>query len=147
MFQDLKGSPGGGEVDLWITASNPFQAEWGRGFDPTEEVDSPAVAKRVVAVGSFTTKTCWVKASGDLRCFTNVAPEDTLFGATSFFSSHGPTRDGRRKPEVVAPGFGVVSSLSHQISAELLAQYQMPERMTRTWSTSCSREPARPRRT
>ena len=130
VFRDLKGSPGGGEVDLWITASNPFSVGWDRGFDPTEEVESPAVAERVVAVGSFTTKTCWVKASGETRCFTNVAPEDTVFGAISFFSSHGPTRDGRRKPEVVAPGFGVVSSLSNQISDELLTRYQMPERMT-----------------
>jgi subtilisin family serine protease len=130
VFEDLNGAPGGGEVDLWIFESNPFRTTWTRGYDPTEEVESPAVAKQVVAVGSFTTKTCWVKASGETRCFTNVAPEDTVFGSVSFFTAHGPTRDGRREPEVIAPGFGVVSSLSHQITADLLLQYQMPERMT-----------------
>ena len=35
-----------------------------------------------------------------------------IYGTIANFSSHGPTLDGRNKPEISAPGYGVVSSLS-----------------------------------
>lgn len=39
--------------------------------------------------------------------------DDTYYiGNIAYFSSHGPTLDGRNKPEISAPGYGVVSSLS-----------------------------------
>ena len=56
-----------------------------------QTVGSPASAKNCASVG----------ASG------NASP-NTLAG----FSSRGPTKDGRRKPTIVAPGSGVMSSTS-----------------------------------
>ena len=35
-----------------------------------------------------------------------------IYGSIANFSSHGPTLDGRKKPEISAPGYGVISSLS-----------------------------------
>lgn len=38
----------------------------------------------------------------------------------AMFSSRGPTKDGRLKPEIVAPGTNILSSKSHHPEAELL---------------------------
>jgi hypothetical protein len=46
------------------------------------------------------------------------------------FSSRGPTPDGRTKPEVVAPGFGVVSALSAQILPAVLSDADRALRAT-----------------
>jgi uncharacterized membrane protein/subtilisin family serine protease len=56
---------------------------------------TPGVAKNVITVG----------AVGDNRGFD----ENSLAG----FSSRGPTADGRRKPDVVAPGVNVMSALAN----------------------------------
>jgi subtilisin family serine protease/uncharacterized membrane protein len=56
---------------------------------------TPGVAKNVITVG----------ATGDRRGLD----ENSLAG----FSSRGPTADGRRKPDVVAPGVNVVSALAN----------------------------------
>ena len=65
---------------------------------------SPAIAKNVLAVGStssgetrLTTTTVDGEASGDLNGGADI-------NTVSFFSSYGPTQDGRIKPELVAPG-------------------------------------------
>jgi subtilisin family serine protease len=123
VFTDLNGSPGGGEVDLWMAMSSIVglggaQPLWiGNRYDPTEEVASPGTANRVVTVGSYNTKACWPVFPDTTRC--NTAPGDLGDpGKLTFFSSRGPTRDDRLKPEVVAPGFVVTSALSNQMTAE-----------------------------
>ena len=53
----------------------------------------------IVTVGAYTTKTEWVDINGN--------PHHLLVGsngALAFFSSHGPTLDGRTKPDITAPG-------------------------------------------
>jgi len=44
-------------------------------------------------------------------------------GALTYFSSHGPTLDGRNKPEISAPGSNVISSISSRITADDMATY------------------------
>lgn len=70
-------------------------------------IGSPAIGKNVLAVGS--------SSSGEMQ-FTStnvdggeVSPGDTPAGidTVSYFSSYGPSTDGRVKPEIVAPGDGV----------------------------------------
>jgi len=94
---------GGGRFDGWITS------EYGAifGGDTARTIDEPGNANRVITVGSFNTKSSWVSESG----FQNYAGEYPV-GAVSAFSSRGPTRDGRQKPDVIAPGAWIASAHS-----------------------------------
>ncbi len=60
-------------------------------------VGEPATSPYVIAVGSLTSRF----VSADPRSFIDL-------GMIAYFSSRGPTRDGRLKPEVVAPGYYVL---------------------------------------
>jgi subtilisin family serine protease len=60
-------------------------------------VGEPATSPYVIAVGALTSRF----VSGDPRSFIDL-------GKIAYFSSRGPTRDGRLKPEVVAPGYFVL---------------------------------------
>lgn len=120
----------GTELDVWtaLATMTDFAGNgplWLRNWDPTEEVATPASADRVIAVGSYNTKRCWAAYPDTTYCSSRpgvvLAP-----GALSYFTSHGPTRDGRQKPELVAPGFVISSSLSGQIGAAQSAAYGLP---------------------
>lgn len=85
-----------GRFDAWIErdvrrpgnafADQSFFA--GSDFDPVRTLGTPATARRAVAVANYDHRT--------------TTPHES--------SSRGPTRDGRAKPEVAAPGTDVVSS-------------------------------------
>ena len=94
---------GGGKFDGWITSND------GRiiGGDTNETIDEPGNAKKVITVGSFNTKSQWPSLAGE-QDFSS----STQVGALSYFSSRGPTRDGRQKPEISAPGAWICSALS-----------------------------------
>jgi hypothetical protein len=77
------------------------------GFDNRYIVGSPGNARSAVTVGAFATRVCWPTGTTQ-ACFTQVEE----LGDLARFSSGGPTRDGRIKPEIVAPGIAVVSALS-----------------------------------
>jgi len=105
---------GSGLFDAWIFSKHTeFQAfsgtqggiEWVAG-DSLMTVAIPAVAHSAIAVGSFVTKTQWTAADGNTY---QIAAEN---GARSAFSSMGPTRDGRIKPEILAPGQVIGAPLS-----------------------------------
>jgi subtilisin family serine protease len=61
-------------------------------------VIEPATSPYVIAVGALTSR---------FRTTTGISFTD--LGKIAFFSSRGPTRDGRLKPEVVAPGYFVLA--------------------------------------
>ncbi|MEE8566546.1 MAG: S8 family serine peptidase [Candidatus Bipolaricaulota bacterium] len=63
-------------------------------------MDEPGNAYGVITVGSFNTK--------ELPDF----PTENGIGEISYFSSRGPTRDGRQKPELTAPGAWIAAALS-----------------------------------
>lgn len=100
------------EIDFWIAGWNGDVSgtypEFKTYVDPEETVISPATAPHILAVGAVSTRSCWTSRDGGTRCYAN--PPD--YGEVAFFSSRGPTPDGRDKPEILAPGFGVVSALS-----------------------------------
>jgi subtilisin family serine protease len=58
-------------------------------------VTEPATSPYVIGVGALTSR------FGDTKSFIDL-------GKIAYFSSRGPTRDGRLKPEVVAPGYFVL---------------------------------------
>jgi len=94
---------GGGRFDGWITSDNGTIL----GGDASETVDEPGNAPHVITVGAFNTKNRWISRAGE-EDFSSQYP----IGELSYFSSRGPTRDGRRKPEIAAPGAWIASALS-----------------------------------
>jgi minor extracellular serine protease Vpr len=61
-------------------------------------VSIPGTARQAITVGSFISKNRWIDNSGITRT------QGTTLGSLSSFSGGGPTRDGRLKPELTAPG-------------------------------------------
>lgn len=87
-----------GRFDAWIErdarlGNNNFADQsffLGTDFDPVMTLGTPATTRKAVAVANY-----------------NHATQ-----AANISSSRGPTRDGRQKPEVAAPGTDIVSSNS-----------------------------------
>ena len=94
---------GGGRFDAWITSGTGTIL----GGDSARTIDEPGNARGVITVGSFNSKASWPSLSGD----QNYSAEYPI-GVLSSFSSQGPTRDGRTKPEIGAPGAWICASLS-----------------------------------
>lgn len=66
-------------------------------------VGVPGVAKKAITVGAITSKPILGTSEINTRSFADL-------GKIAFFSSRGPTRDGRTKPDVVAGGLFVYSA-------------------------------------
>jgi minor extracellular serine protease Vpr len=86
---------------------------WVQGLIEEGVIGSPGSADSVITVGAHTTKECWDSIDGDGYCWTPLQPLQTI----APFSSLGPLRDGRIKPDLTAPGFGVASSKSASYNA------------------------------
>lgn len=69
-------------------------------------ISIPGTSKQAITVGSYVTKNSWVDLSG-----TNWRYPWEI-GVISSFSSPGPTRDGRLKPDIIAPGQEIISTYS-----------------------------------
>lgn len=81
-----------GRFHAWIERDNRFQSQFAPPHDNTHTVGSISCGHLPLVVGSYDAH----KASLPL----------------SFFSSAGPTRDGREKPDVSAPGHDVLAAKS-----------------------------------
>ena len=104
---------GDGETDFWMTSNlggSPTNAKFITHIDTSETVALPATSREAIAVGAHVTRTCWEDYTGATRSYSTSYP----IGDLAFFSSAGPTRDGRAKPEVSAPGMGIVSALADE---------------------------------
>ncbi len=110
----------GGHYDMWIYFSSfgasGLYSDW-NAPDYTGLVSIPGTAQYVTTVGAFVTKTGWVDIDNDSIGY-NPPP---AIGSLAPFSSPGPTRDGRIKPEISAPGMGVASTLSADAAPAALA--------------------------
>lgn len=107
---------GSGTFDMWVVTGGAFPVIGGlppyfvQG-DNDKSVGIPSTAKRVLSIGSYVTKTSWVDIDGMMQ----TQPGATL-GAISGFSSLGPSRDGRTKPDLTAPGEAIVAALSSSLA-------------------------------
>jgi len=81
------------------------------GGDDKKSLVIPATADGVFSVGSFVSRTEWVALEGKTERRSGIQT-----GQISYFSSRGPTRDGRLKPEFVAPGEMIASAFSSRVS-------------------------------
>lgn len=93
----------GGRYDAWVISGSATII----GGDSTSTIDEPGNAQGVITVGSFNSKAFWPSLSGDQN-YLSTYPLNVL----SSFSSRGPTRDGRTKPDICAPGAWIGAALS-----------------------------------
>lgn len=106
-----------GTWDAWVdTASCAFPGASflpGNGYsiDRNDTIGIPGTAHYVVTVGAYVTKTSW-KGMNDQLFGSN----STSIGGIASYSSWGPTRDGRIKPDVAAPGSLIASARSKAIA-------------------------------
>lgn len=104
-----KGTAGTGRFDMWIYSGN---VEWDTtAGNFSNLVGSPGASNHAITVGAYTTKKSWTDADANPRAIAATV------GDRASFSSPGPTRDGRRKPEISAPGQLIASSLSRDATS------------------------------
>ena len=101
---------GGGRFDGWVI-TNVGEVVGG---DSSSTVDEPGNARNVITVGAFDTKATWPSQLGD-----QDDSDEVTVGGLSGFSSQGPTRDGRTKPDIAAPGTWICSALSTSATSYL----------------------------
>ena len=108
IFRRIGGS-GSGLVDTYLPFSSletePF---FSTGASNRRLVTRPASANRVIAVAGYNSVSSWRSFDGLDYEFVNM---DLVFptGELLLFSSPGPTRDGRLKPDITAPGLALSS--------------------------------------
>lgn len=121
-----------GEFHAWIPSrgNQYFDFQGGRGEDffgdTRMTLEEEATSPGVITVGSFISKKSWITASKEN--YEDPELEGVEVGEASSFSARGPTRDGREKPEISAPGQWIAGPLSQdadflvQQSSNLLAE-------------------------
>jgi len=95
-----------GRFDAWLSYGPWDQAYFLDHVESSGTLREPSTAEEAISVGGYVTKNCWQGMDGTQYCGPYV--EDALFPP----SSRGPTRDGRLKPEVAAPGIRVFAARS-----------------------------------
>jgi subtilisin family serine protease len=105
------GASGGGPFDAWNQATARGNAFVNfNTFSLAKSVSVPGTSRNAMTAGAFNSKNSWTNGTGGT---SSVA---VTLGALAGFSAIGPTRDGRIKPDVAAPGQEIGSSRSHLIS-------------------------------
>lgn len=102
---------------MWLYSNFLGGSEIARGtagFDNRFIVGSPGNARSAVTVGAYVTRLCWPSLNGQM-CLN----QREQLGDLARFSSGGPTRDGRMKPEITAPGLVVISVRSSNANQTL----------------------------
>ncbi|MDD5675211.1 MAG: S8 family serine peptidase, partial [Chitinivibrionales bacterium] len=106
---------GAGTVHLWNFSEKPLKSfglpGWIDGDVNYTAAEIGGTAKRIITVGAFATKVAFKKWDADTFFYCDVPGK---IGTLAPFSSHGPTVDGRNKPDISAPGsITVTSAMSH----------------------------------
>ncbi len=107
---------GTGTFDAWMVTGGAFSdysVSWYKPGDNNSSVGQPGTAQKIICVGAYCTKDHWVDIDG----ITRYQPGNPVIGQISWFSSLGPTRDGRLKPDIVAPGEAILAALSEDLTS------------------------------
>ncbi len=107
----------GGAYDIWLSDASMSGddgsiPEFLSGYSFRKLVSSPGTSKKAITVGSYVTRYAWESIDDTAWVFA----DSDRTGNFSTFSSMGPTRDGRQKPDLCAPGEVIVSALSKDTS-------------------------------
>ena len=104
--------------DSWLDSSSCaypaaiFTPGEGYVIDSNDTIGIPGTAHNVLTVGAYVTKTTWKGMDGN-----TYGSNAYQIGQIAPFSSLGPTRDNRTKPDIVAPGMYIASARSSQIGS------------------------------
>jgi subtilisin family serine protease len=93
-----------GRFDGWVEGGAVFTSQ----VEFSRLVGMPGTARNAITVGAYVTKNEWIDVDGNRR----VLLTNNVLGELAAFSSPGPTRDGRLKPELTAPGRVIGSTLT-----------------------------------
>lgn len=106
-----------GKIDAWqgyVLNSTGYYASFSRNGmsfatdgDDVMACSDAASANSAIAVGAYNSKVSYVNLLGN-----TVPATGETYGDITTFSSHGPTADGRTKPNITAPGSRIVSSIN-----------------------------------
>lgn len=109
---------GEASVDLWLQSEGDLAPEAGRGRalfpSATRErtVTVPATSPRLIAVGATLNRVAWTAERERVELAPFDPELDFRIGAVLPFSSAGPNLLGFAKPDLVAPGGGIVGALA-----------------------------------
>ena len=101
-------------------------------IDPSDTIDYPGNSPGVITVGQYMTKYFWWSGCDSCIDFTTthgvrgiwwVTTQASGVGDIAVGSAMGPTRDGRIKPDIVAPG----SNIAAARASNLLERYSDPD--------------------
>ncbi len=101
----------GAHANLWAalgTLSNGGMEGFVDGDSNYTVGEIGGTGKNVISVGSYNNRTSYKALDGYWYSFQGLG----VVNGISSFSSMGPTADGRVKPDVTAPGAGIVSAVS-----------------------------------
>jgi subtilisin family serine protease len=121
---------GSGTFDAWaknMTFGTRSETYWMPG-DWQKTIGSPGTARKVITAGAYTTKMQWTDINATTWSITSSwcgSNFTDALGDIACFSSRGPTRDGRTKPDVTAPGHRIASDLSVDSVSNHSAQDQL----------------------
>lgn len=96
-------------VDAWVGDYDLAALALPRFLDHLDEgnlVGPPATARCAVAAGALVSRLSWTDADGGAHALPGEP------GTAAEFSSAGPTRDGRPKPEILLPGYLLAAAMS-----------------------------------
>lgn len=113
---------GTGEVDFWmatnlVTSNHLLAATFSTLAEEFETVSIPATSREAITVGAHVTRVCW-SSNGQAASYQVKPP----LGDVAPFSNFGPTRDFRQKPEISAPGMGIVAPMAAEVKSHIIAQ-------------------------
>ena len=105
----------GATVHMWNNATSGYLTDGGRAGYTDGDTDCTVgelggISEDVITAGSYNTRLSYTAIDGQTYGY-----DSSLTGrvnALSLFSSHGPTVDGRTKPDVTAPGCVLISATS-----------------------------------
>ena len=106
-----------GRVDLWryYVSTTALVANFVTGMTNDHLISEPACANGVISCAAWITKTSWTNCANLGISYSATVPPTTV-NFIAPFSSNGPTRDGRTKPDIAAPGQGIASARSLDIT-------------------------------
>jgi subtilisin family serine protease len=111
---------GGGRFDGWPGLAS--MGEFLQG-DSRMTISEPGDAPGVITVGAYTTRYEWRSIDGNHYHFRGASS----IGQIAPFSSHGPTRDGRQKPDLSAPGTAIASALAQESELSEIPELVVPD--------------------
>ncbi len=106
-----------GTVHLWqgyvlrhsgyYSSFTKYNYSWAVNGDNVMQVSDMASTRSAITVGAYNSKVFFKNVSGQ-----NINYSGYLIGKIAAFSSHGPTADGRTKPDITGPGMALASAVS-----------------------------------